>query len=81
MGRLAMNVRESDVEKFLRGYGKVRDISLKRGYGFVVRKYEFLAVCVNSTVLFRFVVNVFKGNFYLYRSLMITEMLTTLLQI
>ncbi len=36
IGRLAMNARESDVERFLRGYGKVRDISLKRGYGFVV---------------------------------------------
>lgn len=35
IGRLAMNARESDVERFLRGYGKVRDISLKRGYGFV----------------------------------------------
>ncbi|KAM7450495.1 hypothetical protein ABFA07_001796 [Porites harrisoni] len=35
IGRLSMSARESDVEKFLRGYGKVRDISLKRGYGFV----------------------------------------------
>ena len=33
-----MSARESDVERFLRGYGKVRDISLKRGYGFVVRR-------------------------------------------
>ena len=37
IGRLSMSARESDVERFLRGYGKVRDISLKRGYGFVVR--------------------------------------------
>ena len=35
-----MNARESDVEKFLQGYGKVRDISLKRGYGFVVRSVK-----------------------------------------
>ncbi|XP_032236011.2 serine-arginine protein 55 isoform X2 [Nematostella vectensis] len=35
LGRLPRDVRESDVEKFLRGYGKIRDISLKRGYGFV----------------------------------------------
>lgn len=40
IGRLSMSARESDVERFLRGYGKVRDISLKRGYGFVVRRYE-----------------------------------------
>lgn len=38
IGRLSMSARESDVERFLRGYGKVRDISLKRGYGFVVRR-------------------------------------------
>ena len=36
IGRLSINARENDVEKFLRGYGKLRDISLKRGYGFVV---------------------------------------------
>ena len=35
-----MNVRESDVERFLQGYGKVRDINLKRGYGFVVRRIK-----------------------------------------
>jgi len=37
-----MSARESDVERFLRGYGKVRDISLKRGYGFVVRGIRIL---------------------------------------
>lgn len=40
-----MNARESDVEKFLRGYGKLKDISLKRGYGFVVREGEFVYSC------------------------------------
>lgn len=35
IGRLSINARESDVKNFLEGYGKVRDISLKRGYGFV----------------------------------------------
>lgn len=42
IGRLSMSARESDVERFLRGYGKVRDISLKRGYGFVVRGIRIL---------------------------------------
>ena len=37
-----MSARESDVERFLRGYGKVRDISLKRGYGFVVRRIRIV---------------------------------------
>ena len=37
LGRLAFDARERDVEKFLRGFGRIREISLKKGYGFVVR--------------------------------------------
>ena len=36
IGRLSLQARERDVESFLRGYGRIRDVSLKRGYGFVV---------------------------------------------
>ena len=36
IGRLPPDARESDVENFLRGFGRIRDVSLKRGYGFVV---------------------------------------------
>lgn len=35
VGRLSHRARESDVERFFRGYGKVRDIMLKNGFGFV----------------------------------------------
>ena len=35
VGRLPARAREYDVERFFRGYGKVRDIMLKNGYGFV----------------------------------------------
>lgn len=49
IGRLAMNARESDVEKFLRGYGKLKDISLKRGYGFVVRERANLFILVGES--------------------------------
>jgi len=35
IGRLNHRARESDVEKFFKGYGRLRDISLKNGYGFV----------------------------------------------
>lgn len=38
LGRLPYHVREDDVERFVKGYGRVRDIMLKNGYGFVVRK-------------------------------------------
>lgn len=37
IGRLSYDARESDVERFLRGYGRIREISLKKGYGFIVR--------------------------------------------
>lgn len=35
IGRLSYRARESDVERFFRGYGKIRDIMLKNGYCFV----------------------------------------------
>jgi len=35
VGNLAPDVRARDVEGFFRGYGKLGDISLKNGYGFV----------------------------------------------
>jgi len=35
IGRLPNGARESDVERFMRGYGTIRDITLKKGYGFV----------------------------------------------
>ncbi|XP_016085507.1 serine/arginine-rich splicing factor 5-like [Sinocyclocheilus grahami] len=35
IGRLNPSAREKDVERFFKGYGKIRDIDLKRGFGFV----------------------------------------------
>ena len=35
LGRLSHRAREYDVEDFLKGYGKIRDIMLKNGFGFV----------------------------------------------
>ena len=35
IGGLAHDVRERDVEKFLKGYGKFGEVSMKQGYGFV----------------------------------------------
>lgn len=35
IGRLNPNAREKDVERFFKGYGRIRDIDLKRGFGFV----------------------------------------------
>jgi arginine/serine-rich splicing factor 4/5/6 len=36
IGRLAYSVRERDIERFFRGYGRIVDVLLKNGYGFVV---------------------------------------------
>ncbi|XP_052058127.1 serine/arginine-rich splicing factor 6-like isoform X4 [Mytilus californianus] len=35
IGRLSYHAREKDVERFFKGYGKIRDVMLKNGYGFV----------------------------------------------
>ncbi|CAE1322964.1 SFRS4_5_6 [Acanthosepion pharaonis] len=35
IGRLSYHAREKDVERFFRGFGRIRDIMLKNGYGFV----------------------------------------------
>lgn len=36
IGRLSPHARERDVEKFFKGYGHIREINLKNGFGFVV---------------------------------------------
>lgn len=36
VGRLPYGTREDDIRRFFRGYGKLREINLKNGYGFVV---------------------------------------------
>lgn len=35
IGRLSYNVREKDIQRFFSGYGRLLEIDLKNGYGFV----------------------------------------------
>lgn len=35
VGRLSYRARERDVEHFFRGFGKIREVTLKNGFGFV----------------------------------------------
>ena len=44
IGRLPYQAREKDVERFFRGFGRIRDVNLKNGFGFVVShlKLSFL---------------------------------------
>lgn len=50
VGRLPNSAREKDVEKFFKGYGKISEIVLKNGYGFVVSNWDetaqFKLLCV-----------------------------------
>ena len=36
LGRLPYRIRESDIERFFKGYGRIRDINVKTGFAFVV---------------------------------------------
>lgn len=35
VGHIPYEARERDVERFFKGYGRIRDILMKRGYAFV----------------------------------------------
>lgn len=41
IGHLSSHARERDVEKFFKGYGRIREINLKNGFGFVVSAIEW----------------------------------------
>lgn len=42
IGHLSPHARERDVEKFFKGYGRIREINLKNGFGFVVSMIDHL---------------------------------------
>lgn len=45
VGRLSHSVREKDLERFFKGHGKLREVLMKNGFGFVVGIiYVFLTV-------------------------------------
>ena len=46
VGRLPYDVRERDVEKFFKGYGRVREILMKDGFAFVVSLPDRLSLCL-----------------------------------
>lgn len=39
LGRLPKDCKDRDVEKFFRGFGRIREINLKNGFGFVVSSH------------------------------------------
>ena len=50
IGRLSYQAKEKDVERFFRGIGRVRDINLKNGFGFVVSIYSASFFLVNFSL-------------------------------
>lgn len=52
IGRLSPSAREKDVERFFKGYGRIRDIDLKKGFGFVVSHlYQETGLHLNKCIL------------------------------
>lgn len=51
VGGLPYGVRERDLERFFKGYGRTRDILLKNGYGFVVRVTSFFFFLLIKSIL------------------------------
>lgn len=52
IGHLSPHARERDVEKFFKGYGRIREINLKNGFGFVVSLTDQPTSPVNSLACF-----------------------------
>lgn len=42
IGGLPYRVKERDIERFFRGYGKLREVLIKNGYGFVVSGFPII---------------------------------------
>jgi len=40
IGHLPYGVRERDIERFFKGFGRIKEILLKNGYGFIVSSNE-----------------------------------------
>lgn len=50
-GRLPRDTRERDLERFVRGFGRVREVSIKLGYGFVVSCRRLIAKLPDCSLL------------------------------
>lgn len=46
VGRVPNDAREKDVERFFKGYGRLREVLMKNGYSFVVSRYGYYSVVI-----------------------------------
>lgn len=62
IGRLSPHARERDVEKFFKGYGRIREINLKNGFGFVVSVTDhFVWITSSNLSYFSFLQQTIRG--------------------
>lgn len=59
LGRLSHHAREKDVERFFKGYGKIRDVMLKNGYGFVVSYFQRINLHIVVNTIFMHLILIF----------------------
>lgn len=50
VGHLSYRVRERDLERFFRGFGKIREVLLKNGFGFVVSTVLMHSLQLRGTI-------------------------------
>jgi RNA recognition motif-containing protein len=51
LGRLPYRIRESDIERFFKGYGRIRDINVKTGFAFVVSTRFMCCISIYFSVV------------------------------
>lgn len=51
VGRIGYDVRERDIEKFFKGYGRIREILLKDGFAFVVSFISFIFMLYKMPII------------------------------
>ena len=69
IGRLSYQVRERDIERFFKGYGRIRELLLKNGYGFVVGICCTESVPINMDNEKRFTLTQFRSyRFRIYET-------------
>lgn len=52
VGGLTYRVRERDIEKFFRKYGRIKEVAMKNGFAFVVRKCDDFITITTENVHF-----------------------------
>ena len=61
IGRLSHRARDRDVEKLFKSFGRIREIVLKNGYGFVVSRF-YIGILLLLAIPFHLILKVKLGT-------------------